>query len=179
MNHEKQRKTNRILWLASLASVLAAGLISFSMPDDQNLRPAGSGEETVLAEGAQLLQTLHYTRCGHSVVRRTSAPAELQGMNLAQAGAMYPDWQVTEFAPALMKMERRMDLFCPDHLVLMPDGAGFLCVFENRYGDAMALVRELELPVSGLPAAVQEEVEMGVGFSTAEELEMWLEGVES
>ena len=179
MNHEKQRKTNRILWLASLASVLAAGLISFSMPDDENLRPAGSGEETVLAEGAQLLETLHYTRCGHSVVRRTSAPAELQGMNLSQAEAMYPDWQVTEFAPALMKMERRMDLFCPDHRVVMPNGAGYLCVFENRYGDAYLLTRETDIFLRSLPAAAQEEAARGVGFSTAEELEAWLEGAES
>ena len=30
-----------------------------------------------------------------------------------------------------------------------------------------------------LPAAAQEDVEMGLGFDTPEEMEMWLESVES
>ncbi|MEG2702352.1 MAG: hypothetical protein RSA65_07025, partial [Clostridia bacterium] len=59
------------------------------------------------------------------------------------------------------------------------NGAGILCVFQNKYGDALALVNELELELSSLPAAVQEELRQGVGFATAGELEQWLESVES
>ena len=46
-------------------------------------------------------------------------------------------------------------------------------------GDALALERELEMDAGQLPAAVREELAMGVGFDTAEEMEMWLESVES
>ena len=76
-------------------------------------------------------------------------------------------------------MEQQISLFCPDHMVLMPDSAGMLCVFENKYGDALALVNELNIAVSSLPAAAQEDVEMGLGFDSPEEMEMWLESVES
>ena len=61
----------------------------------------------------------------------------------------------------------------------MPDGAGVLCVFQNKYGDALALVSELDLELSSLPAAIQEELRVGIGFSTLAELEEWLESVES
>ncbi len=130
-------------------------------------------------EGCELLQTMTYTRCEHTVVRRTAAPNELQGKTLEDVREMYTDWQITEFAPKLIKMEKQMQLFCPDHLVLMRDGAGMLCVFENKYGDAMALVNELNIAVKDLPAAAREEAERGIGFSSAEEMEMWLESVES
>ena len=46
-------------------------------------------------------------------------------------------------------------------------------------GDALALVSELSVAVSALPAAAQEEVQDGLGFSTLEELEAWLENMES
>ena len=76
-------------------------------------------------------------------------------------------------------MEQHLQMYCPDHMVLMPDGAGMLCVFENKYGDALSLVKELSIPLKSLPAAAQEDVEHGLGFSTPEEMEMWLESVES
>ena len=140
---------------------------------------ASQGEQTRVAEGCELLQTLRYTRCQHEVVRRVTAPAELIGKTLAQVQPLYEDWQITEFAPKEIKMEKTPDMFCPDHMVLMPGGDGRLCVFQNKYGDALALVNELDMELSALPSALQEEVRLGIGFPTLAELEQWLESAES
>jgi len=182
MNEKKERKKTGLM-LGVSAAVLAAAVLALLLPA-QGSAPGmdgrqASAEQTVLSEESELYQTLFYNRCGHTVTRRMTAPVETYGKNLQEVEALYPDWQVTEFSPALVKMERQPDLFCPDHMVLMPNGAGYLCVFENKYGDALALVNELNIPVKNLPAAAQEEVTMGLGFSTAEEMEMWLESVES
>ena len=61
----------------------------------------------------------------------------------------------------------------------MPNAGGTLCIYENKYGDALALVSELSVSLSALPAAAQEDVQDGLGFSTPEELEAWLENIES
>ena len=61
----------------------------------------------------------------------------------------------------------------------MPDASGVLCIFENRYGDALALVRSLDTPLSSLPESLQEELRQGKGFDSVEELERWLENAES
>ena len=132
-----------------------------------------------LAEGCELLQTLTYTRCEHVVTRRVTAPAELYGKTLDEVAALYPEWRITEFGASLIKMEQQPDMFCPDHMVLMPNGAGVLCVFQNKYGDGLALVNELDLELSALPSAIQEDLRHGMGFSTLAELEQWLESVES
>ena len=169
-------------WLMALGTLalLAAAAAVLLVPSPSPLpNQQASAERTTLEEGSELLQTLTYTRCEHTVTRRLTAPVELYGKTMEETAALYPEWRITEFSPKMVKMDRQPDLFCPDHMVLMPNGAGYLCVFENRYGDALALVRELELEVKNLPSAAQEEVEEGIGFSTAAEMEQWLESVES
>ena len=76
-------------------------------------------------------------------------------------------------------MEQTLALYCPQHVVLMPDEGGMLCVFQNKYGDALALVKELDLLLTELPDDVQQTVRPGKGFDTIEALEQWLEGVDS
>ena len=172
-------------WLAAAAALALAAIVLLlpaSSTDSESMppvSPADAATETTLSEGGELLQTFTYTRCEHAVTRRLTAPVELYGKNLKEVEALYPEWRITAFSPVLVTMEQQPDLFCPDHLVVMPNAAGMVCVFENKYGDALALVRELELKADQLPAAVQEEIVRGLGFSTAAELEMWLESVES
>lgn len=177
----KETKRNQWTWMMALgAAVLIAASAVVITPEKSDAPGAqASAERQTLEEGSELWQTLTYTRCEHTVTRRLTAPVELYGKGMDEVAALYPEWRITEFSPKQVKMDRQPDMFCPDHMVLMPNGAGYLCVFENKYGDALALVRELEVEMKHLPAAAQEEAEAGIGFSTVEELEQWLEGAES
>ena len=53
-----------------------------------------------------------------------------------------------------------------------------ICLSAGR-GDALALVRELGVPLSDLPDDVQEDVRAGMGFDDEVTLEKWLESVQS
>ncbi|MEG0995559.1 MAG: hypothetical protein RSH26_01220 [Clostridia bacterium] len=179
-------KRPTVLLLMSAAVLLVIASVTLLFPGNgeapaQSDAPAQAVDAASVrvAENCELLQTLTYTRCEHVVTRRVTAPVELSGKTLQDIEPLYEAWQITEFSPTLIKMEQRPDIFCPDHMVLMPNGAGILCVFQNKYGDALALVNELDLELSSLPAAVQEDLRQGVGFATAGELEQWLESVES
>ena len=178
---ERQIKMPLLLW--SLAALLALGALWLAPrtaeAPDTPVSKADTVGEVRLEENSELIQTLTYTRCEHSVKRRLTAPPELYGKNLQQVEALYPEWRITAFSAKEVSMEKQPDLYCPDHLVIMPNGAGYVCVYENKYGDALMLSRETELKLDSLPAAAREEVEHGLGFSTAEEVEMWLESVES
>lgn len=132
-----------------------------------------------LAADCQVVQHLTFTPCGHQMTRRQTLPAELAGKTREALAAAYDAWQVTAFAPSEVVMEQALDLHCPEHVVLMPDEGGMLCIWQNRYGDALALVKELGAAVSELPDSVQDEVRQGKGFDSQEALEKWLESVES
>ena len=179
-------KRNTLLLLLSATVLLAIAAATLLLPSGSTapgeLPPAqavDAADQVRVEEGCELLQTLTYTRCEHVVTRRVTAPAELYGKTLAEVEALYPEWRITEFGAKLIKMEQQPDMYCPDHMVLMPNGAGMLCVFENKYGDALALVNELDLELSSLPSAVQEDLRHRVGFSSLAGLEQWLKSVES
>lgn len=182
-NARRLPKTATILLMcASALMLIGAALLLAPTAEapvlDSEAREAASDAARV-AEGCEILQTLTYTRCEHVVTRRATAPVELTGKTLAEVQPLYEEWTITDFSPTEIKMEQRPGIHCPDHVVLMPNGEGALCVFQNKYGDALALVSELETRLDALPAAVQEELRDGVGFTTLAELEEWLESVES
>ena len=135
-------------------------------------------QQTTAAE-CQLIQHMTYAPCGHSLTRRQVIPAELAGKNRKALSAAYDTWQITSFASAEVVMEQTLALFCPEHVVLMPNESGMLCIFQNKYGDALALVKELDLLLTELPDTIQQTVRQGKGFATIEELEKWLEGADS
>ena len=160
-----RQQSKRRIWLAALgaAAVLLAAVASMlpaenAPKETENARV--SADRATVEEGCELLQTIRYTRCEHTVNRRMAAPVELYGKTLEEVSALYEEWQMTAFSPKEISMEH-------------------VCVFEHRYGDAMALVKQLSIEVKNLPAAAREEVEMGKGFSSPEELDAWLESVES
>lgn len=169
--------------LVGMALLLIIGLTprTASAPDGDMPDAALVGTDTAvtLAADCQLIQHLSYIPCGHELTRRQIIPTELAGKGRADLEAAYDLWQVTSFSASEVVMSQAMDMYCPKHVILMPDASGTLCIFKNRYGDALGLVRELNIPLSELPDDLQETLRTGKGFDTEEELDLWLESNES
>ncbi len=151
----------------------------YTTPPPENAADAAGTQSSRVEAGCELVQQLTYSRCDHKVDRRTPLPQELVGKTRQEVEAAYEGWQVTEFLPKRITMARLFPLYCADHVVLMPDETGVLSLFENKYGDAMAFVRSLEIDMDALPESIAEEVRMGKGFDSLEEVEQWLESIES
>ena len=168
--------------LGALAVLLAVGLApdeAAAPGPEPSVAQVDSAAGVTLAADCQVVQHLIYTPCGHELTRRQPLPEELVGTGRAEAEAAYDLWQITSFSATELAMEQTVEIYCPEHHVLMPDASGVLCIFENRYGDALALVRSLDTPLSSLPESLQEELRQGKGFDSVEELERWLENAES
>lgn len=165
------------LWGAALLAVTAAVVIMIAVGRTQT-RAAAKARENV-EEGCQLIQTIHYARCGHDVTRRVAADKEYKGCTLQQMQQAFSDWSITSFSPSEIEMSCTMQLYCPEHLVVMPDGAGVLGIYENAYGDGYALRAQLDIPLSALPEDLLETVHLGIGFGSAQAVEQWLETFES
>ena len=167
--------------VALLAAVLLLGVAlapaaTLELPPAS---PAGSQPGDVTEVGCQVIQHLHYIPCGHEMTRRQNLPTELVGQNKEAVEAAYDQWRVTEFSARQITMEQQLDMYCSQHIVIMPDETGVLGIFENKYGDALAYIRSLETRLDSLPEALQEEVRPGKGFNTLAELEQWMENAES
>lgn len=170
------------LTLLCMAALMIVALTprSASAPDaEQPAEQAGVQSNARLNTGCTLIQHLTYLPCGHDLTRRQTLPEELVGKGRADLEAAYDLWQVTGYTSDQVEMEQSLDLYCPEHLVLMPDDSGMLCIFRNKYGDALALVSELNVPMSELADDVQDALRRGKGFADQAELDLWLEANDS
>jgi len=168
------------LTLLGMAVLLIVGLTprSASAPEPDAAQVGGESAVTLSADCA-VVQHITYAPCGHDLTRRQALPPELTGKTRTDLEAAYDAWQVTSFSSTEVAMEQNLDMYCPEHMILMPDDSGMLCIFQNKYGDALALVEALDLPLSELPDSYQEEIRPGKGFPTQDELAQWLETADS
>lgn len=164
--------------LLALAMLMVLAMIPLRTADPEAAQTSRDAAQALQPDCA-VIQQITYAPCGHQLTRRTALPVELAGRNRADLEAAYGAWQVTAFAPAEVRMEQQLDMFCPQHIVLLPDENGQLCAWQNKYGDALSLVKALGVAASELPDAAQAEARQGKGFDTLDTLEKWLENVES
>ncbi len=132
-----------------------------------------------LENGAVFSQTLTYLPCTHVVQRRIDAPQTLLGLDRTGLEKALPDYRITAFGSKEVVMQREMSMFCPDHWVLMPDEQGELCIWQNLMGEEMVRVRALGLGAEDVPESEQNAVRAGKPFESSEELEGWLESIDS
>ena len=160
--------------------LIAAGIWMVSgqrLPDGEDL--PGIMQPVRIQAGCVMRQTLNYQRCGHSVVRTVDVPAEWVGMAREQLEEQLDmSWRITDFGPLRITMLRNLMLFCPQHWVLMPDEAGRVCIWVNRYGEGMERVYETDWLLANMPEAEREQVRIGKAFDLLEEAESFLEGLE-
>lgn len=166
--------------LCALALLLVVALTPAPTAGDFSpAAEADAGSSITLQRDCVLLQHMVFAPCGHEITRREALPQELAGKTRTELEGWYDLWRVTTFASDEVAMERTLDMYCPEHLVLMPDEGGLLCVWQNTYGDALSLRRELGVPVGDFPDDTQALLRAGLGFDTEEALLAWLENAES
>lgn len=169
----KKRET---LWAVFVMAVfIGLGIANAHEPQEQLLpQPTvvPAAEQPSLNAGAQVYQTMLFTRCGHSVSRRTDAAVAVQGASFEAVRSYYDVWTILEMTEEKVEMERQIGLFCPMHKVVSLTDSGQIVLAENRYGDGMAILKIYDA------AAPDEETRnlllAGQGFDSEEMAEIWL-----
>ena len=184
-------KRNRFRWVFRLAAATAAALLlAFTLmlqeakaPVEEDRAaapetppPAASASEIgeKIAAGCQIVQTMGFSRCGHSVTRRIEAPSSAVGMDFAAAQSYYALWQIEDFSRDKIAMRREIPLFCPMHEVLSVSDAGEVVLSRNVYGDGMAVTKRFSRPLEEFDEDTRQALLLGMGFDSREEAEAWL-----
>ena len=138
--------------------------------------PVSSASETEerIASDCEIIQTMGFSRCGHSVTRRIDAPENVAGMNFSRAQEYYSLWQIEEFSRDRVVMRREIPLYCPVHEVLSVNEAGEVALCRNVYGDGMAVTKTYGRQLADFDGDIQAALLTGMGFDSQEEAEAWL-----
>lgn len=132
---------------------------------------AQMGEETV-SPSAKVLWRYHMA-CGHVVEREDAQPAI--GKTQAELEAAYGPGSVTSFGADAVVLELESAAYCPDHYVLKLEN-GALTV--RKTGDDLQEEILLTLDVT-LPPDAAAECEKGLCFDSLEDINVYLEGLDS
>ncbi len=133
-----------------------------------------SGEQVKTDENCAVEQTYRFLPCGHSVTRRLRIAPDLAGQGFDAVQAHYANWRVDAFTAHCVEMSRDMEIYCPMHQVLMLDESGAACVFENIYGDGLAIVEKLDASAEDFSEENREKLFQGLGFDDRQTLEEWV-----
>ena len=133
---------------------------------------AGDGQH--MSRDCQIIQTMAFSRCGHSVTRRVNAPEALAGADFSAARDYYAAWSIESFSPENVTMRREIDLYCPMHAVLSVNEAGEAVLTRNVYGDGMAVKKTYALTLTDFSPEDRQALLRGIGFDSQEEAETWL-----
>lgn len=141
---------------------------------ERPVRPADAGEGRTAA-GCQVIQTMRFSRCGHSVTRRVGLPEALAGGDFQALRDYYSLWRVDSFSPDAVSMSRDLDLYCPMHFVLGVGETGEIALGRNVYGDGMAVQQIYgDKSLEDFSEEDRDALRAGLGFDSREEAEAWL-----
>ena len=140
---------------------------------EENAVGAAEQGETV-GKDCAIIQTMGFTRCGHSVSRRVKAEETLTGANFAAVQERYAQWRIDSFGKDEIVMSREIPLFCPMHHALHVNEAGEVVLSRNLYGDGMAVEKSYGLPLERFSEEDKAALLRGIGFDSQADAEAWL-----
>ena len=138
------------------------------------------GKIKVTAE-TNMIQTIHYRKCGEDEVFHTKPADNLIGLNYNQIVKMYPDWSIEKFDTGAVEMSLNVDSYCREHAnnTFIGIQDGYVASFYGKPGPKAILKEKTKLETSSLTAQDLEELKRGIVVQSREELMRTLEGLGS
>lgn len=163
--------------LGSYLGTGAPGGVDVSPPPAETADPAAHMGVASVLPTTQVIWRYRFMSCGHVV----DAPAQdITGYTLEDIIQRYPNAQVLRMDKDVVEIELRVEQHCPDHYLLIATEEHVLGVFRTNL-NTLDSEQVMQLPLSALelPESVRYQLLNGLSFSSLEEINAYLEDVES
>jgi hypothetical protein len=178
--HWLQDNKRPVVMAVSLVLALAVGLILGFFLNAW----AAEGEEMSVSQSsvtlspyAKVVYRYTYAPCGHMLKQEEPIPREWAG--LTEEGLRETAGRAAAYFSAdQVIVDERLNLYCPEHFVLKEEN-GQLQIYQNADGKGVQIIHTLNTPVDALPENVRASLRQGIAFDSLEELESYIESLES
>ena len=133
-----------------------------------------------------------FLQCGHTVISTLENASGFTGLTKTELADRYPKAIITSFSSDLVHIVERFEGYCPEHFVLLSAEEGMLKVMRMQAetlasagvlpeAETLENVCVLEIPdaLEGLDAETAEQLQQGEAFSSLDEINRYLENLES
>lgn len=136
-------------------------------------------DQGALNKDSSVFWATTYKACGHTTVSQQGVDPTEVGLSYQQFADKHPGWSLI-VANNVLRMERTVDTWCPDHYYIQSASDGAIFVYRNLDGgDKLTVVSKLGFGVDAVPKDYQQYVKDGIAFASIEEIEGFIESAET
>lgn len=134
--------------------------------------------ETAVLPTTDVIWSDYYKKCGHEYV--TFISDDVLGMTRSELEEKYKDYEIAIMTSETVRFVRTIDGYCPSHFLLKTLGDNVLCVMRtDPETHTLTQVKEFPFDLDSLDAGVLEQLKAGMVFDTEDEINAFLEDIES
>lgn len=185
---ENRRYKKIVIWSAVFAVLAAAGITGYILASNEprvvevtptaSEMPAGADDSKV-AKGAAVEWEYEYRMCGHSIFLNCEADDNIVGFTFSQLQAENPNVRIVTFEPGKLVLKLSFYCYCPRHYILKQN-RDELAIFRTILGsDEQEIYREVPLRFDDLSTDEQKVLESGKLFESLDELEYYIENLDT
>ena len=133
----------------------------------------------VITKDTQLVFEKRYISCGHKRVEERQARDNEIGLSLQSIALRFPEWSIADYTTERIVFTKEVNDFCPGHFVLKDRDGVVVIYMPSEAGDEYKSVEETQISTDALPPDVQSEIRKGLILDTLEDVEHFMENLES
>ena len=161
-----------LIFLTIIAGILTGSALHRKNAEAPAKDASRLGEMSVLPDTR--VRVLSHYRCGHIKAYETQ---EYIGYTEEMLSKL-PGCTVDKMTKAEVVLIMSVDSYCDNHYILKSDENGFLCVFSTDAESKKAPIR-LDINAKSLPQDEYSSLMQGIVFNSLEEINIYLEGIET
>jgi len=147
--------------------------------DDREIVGKGFSVADIINENTLLIFETNYTACNDKRVEERKANEDEIGLNRQELESNFPEWDVYEFSSSKVILTKELDDYCPNHFILK-DKDGMIVIYMPSKGENESRsIQNTQIPINKLPPDFQDEIRKGLVIDSLQEIEYFLESLES
>ena len=133
----------------------------------------------ITTENTLLIFETYYTSCNDKIVEERKAQGDEIGLSRQKIEAKFPDWDVHEFSYARIILTKQLEDYCPNHFVLKDRDGMVVIYMPSEEKNEERNIQQTQISIDKLPPDVQDEIRKGVVMDSLEEVEYFMESLDS
>lgn len=155
-----------------------AMLLSDQNLDGQEAVEAMADDNQVLSSNADVKWEYYYIKCFHTEYVETRADKSMIGKTGKEIASLYGAGLVS-FEPNKIVLRKEINCYCPNHYILKKDGDK-ISIYKTKSGSSdLELIKNIGFSFDSLSDSLKIDVGNGKVFGTLEEIEYFLEDLDT
>ncbi|GEM_PF-3063271 len=183
MYDRKKKNTRFALYILICAFAISFGginaiMLNESADDEYNAINVQAVTDTGLSPNADVEWEYYYAKCSHSEYISVKASNDMIGKSGEEIADLYGA-KLISYQNNKIKLKKEINAYCPNHYILKKDGDNISIYKPISGSEQVEFTKATDVKFCVLSGNAKTEIENGKVFESIEDLELFLEDIDS